>query len=853
VIRPRQALDFIRLSNIGDLNAQVGREDMFRPTIGKFSMHRESNDNGERLITFAAAHNLVISSTMFKHRTRHKKTWLSPRGDTTQIDHILVEKRHATDIMDVRTYHCTDRHIPHHYTDHFLVGAKIRERISNVVRRKGSSSRRFDSTKYKSPDATRNFRTTLEAAMRGLEGCEVNWQLLKETVVKAAEEIYGYSVKRVTNEWFDDECEDMMRKLIEARVINVGRGTRSRQERYNQLQKEKKKMFQRKKRVFERHEYAEIERLHQERDIRRMYKKMGETTKVFEPVSHMCRNASGELVCDIDGILTVWKEHFETLLNGGGEDVAEEYTTHAKKYLRDDKVEIPPPPLTEVEEAISRLKNHKAPGDDGITAEILKAGGSELAKALHKLILQVWSDEKLPEEWMLSVICPIHKKGDKLVCSNYRGVSLQPVAYKVFAKILTSRLQPFTDKYLQSFQTGFRPGMTTTDQVFCVRQIVQKSHEKQVETHHLFIDFKAAYDSIDREELWEIMEVGGFPHKLIRLFRATLNGAKCCVKIQGRLSEVFESFRGLRQGGEDSPNLFNIALEGIVRRSGINTKGSIFCKSVQLFAYADDIDVSARSLRAVKQAYTQLEKEAERVGLVVNEDKTKYMVVSPSTLTLNLVGTHLEVNDKKFQLVHDFTYLGSQINDDNDTSLEIKRRIFTANRAYYANRKLLTSKDLNRSTKFIIYKTKIRPVATYCGETWACTYADNESLNVFERKVLRSIIGPIKIAENEYRQRYNHELYAIYKDVDLATFVSILRVQWAGHVYRRGDDEPLKQMYKGDFTEGRRARGRPKRTWKETMVKDCELLQIQDWQRVFKDRTALKQKLNEVKARARAE
>ena len=89
---------------LGDFNAKVGCEDIFRPTLGKYSLHNESNDNEVRLISFATSKNLVVKSTMFQHKDIHKYTWTSP-DDTTrnQIDHVLVDRHRHTSIIDIRT------------------------------------------------------------------------------------------------------------------------------------------------------------------------------------------------------------------------------------------------------------------------------------------------------------------------------------------------------------------------------------------------------------------------------------------------------------------------------------------------------------------------------------------------------------------------------------------------------------------------------------------------------------------------------------------------------------------------------------------------------------------------------
>ena len=90
----------------------------------------------------------------------------------------------------------------------------------------------------------------------------------------------------------------------------------------------------------------------------------------------------------------------------------------------------------EVELAIEKLKSHKSPGIDQIPAELIKAGGSTIRCAIHKLIIATWNKEELPGEWKESIIVPIHKKGDKTDCNNYRGRSLLPPTYKILSNIL---------------------------------------------------------------------------------------------------------------------------------------------------------------------------------------------------------------------------------------------------------------------------------------------------------------------------------------------------------------------------------------------------------------------------------
>jgi hypothetical protein len=110
--------------SLGDFNAKLGMEDIFQPTIGNESSHKISNDNVVRVVNFATSKNLVVKSAMFPHRSIHKYAWTSPDGKThNQIDHILIDRRQHSSILDVIFFRRADCDSDHYY----LVVAKVRE------------------------------------------------------------------------------------------------------------------------------------------------------------------------------------------------------------------------------------------------------------------------------------------------------------------------------------------------------------------------------------------------------------------------------------------------------------------------------------------------------------------------------------------------------------------------------------------------------------------------------------------------------------------------------------------------------------------------------------------------------
>lgn len=117
---------------MGDLNAQIGKEEEYAKITGRHSLHAVTNSNRELLIQFAASHNLRIRSIAFPYKDIHKGTWTSPDGRTVnQIDHVLIDSSTYSSMLDVRS--CRGAAFD---SDYFLVRTKLRERIEESKRKK---------------------------------------------------------------------------------------------------------------------------------------------------------------------------------------------------------------------------------------------------------------------------------------------------------------------------------------------------------------------------------------------------------------------------------------------------------------------------------------------------------------------------------------------------------------------------------------------------------------------------------------------------------------------------------------------------------------------------------------------
>jgi len=176
---------------------------------------------------------------------------------------------------------------------------------------------------------------------------------------------------------------------------------------------------------------------------------------------------------------------------------------------------------------------------------------------------------------------------------------------------------------------------------------------------------------------------------------------------------------------------------------------------------------------------------SKEIGLEVNSDKTKYMVMSRDQ---NAGRSHsIKIDNISFERVEEFKYLGTILTDQNSIQEEIKSRMKSGNVCYHSVQNILSSSLLSKNIKIKIYRTIILTVDSYGCETWSHTLREESMLRVFENRVLRRIFGPKKDeVTGELRKLHNDDLNDLYSSPNIVRVIKSRRMRWAEHVERIG-------------------------------------------------------------------
>jgi hypothetical protein len=269
----------------------------------------------------------------------------------------------------------------------------------------------------------------------------------------------------------------------------------------------------------------------------------------------------------------------------------------------------------------------------------------------------------------------------------------------------------------------------------------------------------------------------------------------------------------LKQGDALSPLVFNFALECAIRKVEENHMGLKLNGTHQLLAYADDVNLLRDNIDTIHKNIETLTDASKEVGIEVNREKTKYMLVSHDQNAGQ--NQNIKIGNRSFENVSQFKYLGTTVTNQNLIQEEITRRFNSANACYHSVQNLLSSRLLSKNVTVKIYKTIILPVVLRTCETWSLTLRV-----LFENRVLRRIFGPKRDeVMGGWRKLHNEELHNLYSSSSIIRIIKSRRMILAGHVARMREKRNVYWLLVGK-TEVKRLLGRPRRRWIDNIKMD---------------------------------
>jgi len=252
----------------------------------------------------------------------------------------------------------------------------------------------------------------------------------------------------------------------------------------------------------------------------------------------------------------------------------------------------------DIMDAISRTSMGKAAGADELFSEFWHYGKNILAPYLVHLFNKILETGVIPEDWKRTLVCPIYKKGDSALASNYRPIAITSSCRRIFEKCVFQKFIIQHVAKLADSQSGFRPQRNCQQQIFALHEAMANSKCQVV-----FLDQAAAYDSVNRDLLWLKLRVQfDVPDTTISVLQVLFDDNFSTLVIKNTSSAPINNKSGLLQGSALSPILFNFFNNDLLT-SLANQKGvRINTTKITNLAFADDIAVVAENSSELQAA-----------------------------------------------------------------------------------------------------------------------------------------------------------------------------------------------------------------------------------------------------------
>ena len=816
-----------------DMNATIGN-DSFGPWsyLGPNNDEYPTNDNGTRLLSFSKDNNLFIMNSIFPTRAIHRHTWYSPTGEfSKRLDYFLAEWHIKKLCTNCRVYRKAS--VPFE-TNHRLLTmslslpSKRKQKQFFSQNLKKAKPPKNISSLYNDPEVLNNFSKKLDTLLNEEPPSnDVNLieNFLTESILQASEsEIPKIDPQVKKSPWANEEFLSL---------ISSRRNCKDPSEK-KELGKNIKKLRNKLKNDY-------FSTLADNINV------VGEARKIEEEFRlcksyHMHKNTNQNLISS-EKLTEFFKDHLkDKTVELQPEVLNPELFPH---ILPPENIEINSdvPSESEVEDARKRFKNGKCQGTDKIYGEEIKYNiSNRFMVYLMLLISTVWTSFMLPSSWLVSSItCLFKNKGSRSDAGNYRGLSIMSTCSKIIISIVISRIRDAYELIISNCQFGFRSNRSTTDAIFILQNSINISSKP---LYVCFIDLKAAYDWINRDMLFKVLEIRIKSPILVSILKLFYTGTTAAIKGS---KVFFKTFTGCRQGGLESPVLFNIYMDFVLRcaekevlqkfpNTGLEYSFRIpgHCSTreqrsvhalngsqrLRMILYADDIAILCNDVDELADILNIYDKTFKRFGLKISYGKTETMAFNVPE-EIKAKPSLFSVGGGKIKNVRTFKYLGHVItNNDDDPSHYLSFRISSAFQKWNELKHVLTDKRIFMSIRMKFLEACVRSRLLYSCQSWELSAAEMRKLETIWYGFLR------KMVSNGYKRKFvppeylkakkaakktgeivpepegldwayvfnNDKLCEITKSTNISSFCRIQHLKYIAHVTRLENDSLQKQL-----------------------------------------------------------
>ena len=319
----------------------------------------------------------------------------------------------------------------------------------------------------------------------------------------------------------------------------------------------------------------------------------------------------------------------------------------------------------ELDIIVTKLKNNKSPGWDGLSSEFYKTFWPDIRDILFNSLQEAITSSSLSPSQRIGIITliPKPKTPTELVeIKNWRPITLLNVDYKLFTHMIKNRLRKAVPTVISKMQSGFQPGKSTSDNLILMCLALEHFYNNEDDEGAILqLDLEKAFDSVEHSFLFESMRGMGFGNYMILLVKTAFSGCMSLANVNGHLSSPIYLLRGLHQGSPLSPILFLIVAQVLTSKildnpniEGLDVSG----ESILMSLFADDTDLFLKASQPCLTAiFNELEVFGFNSGCKANISKTRFVPLGKTRFDTSLLENLEHIYGNNF-ISGEFTALG---------------------------------------------------------------------------------------------------------------------------------------------------------------------------------------------------